>query len=75
MDDPAVIRKFRITASDGKSYHTNHYNSDAVISMEYRINQSKECFEVHFSIHSHEHSLDSQKNRSVRFAKTDFGCI
>lgn len=33
LDEPSVIRKFRITASDGKSYHTNHYNLDAVISM------------------------------------------
>lgn len=38
LDEPAVIRNFRITASDGKSYHTNHYNLDAVISVGYRVN-------------------------------------
>ena len=38
LDEPSVIRKFRITASDGKSYHTNHYNLDAVISVGYRVN-------------------------------------
>ena len=34
----SVIRNFRITASDGKSYNTNHYNLDAVISVGYRVN-------------------------------------
>ena len=38
LDEPSVIRNFRITASDGKSYHTNHYNLDAVISVGYRVN-------------------------------------
>lgn len=38
LDDEAVIRKFRITASDGKSYATNHYNLDAIISVGYRVN-------------------------------------
>jgi prophage maintenance system killer protein len=33
----AVIRKFRITASDGKSYDTTHYNLDVVISVGYRV--------------------------------------
>ncbi len=31
----AVIRKFRITAADGKSYATNHYNLHAIISVGY----------------------------------------
>lgn len=29
----SVIRKFRITAADGKSYATNHYNLDASLSV------------------------------------------
>lgn len=29
----AVIRKFRITASDGKDYQTQFYNLDAIISV------------------------------------------
>jgi len=38
LDDKAVIRKFRTTAKDGKSYNTNYYNLDAVISVGYRVN-------------------------------------
>lgn len=34
----AVIRNFRITASDGKSYDTNFYSLDAIISVGYRVN-------------------------------------
>jgi len=35
--EEAVIRKFRITASDGKSYDTAHYNLDIIISVGYRV--------------------------------------
>ncbi len=36
--EKSVIRKFRITAADGKSYNTNFYNLDAIISVGYRVN-------------------------------------
>lgn len=38
LDDGAVIRKFRITAADGKTYQAQHYNLDAIISVGYRVN-------------------------------------
>lgn len=38
LDPESVIRKFRITAADGKSYATKHYNLDAIISVGYRVN-------------------------------------
>lgn len=41
LHESSVIRIFRITATDGKSYSTNHYNLDAVISVGYRINSEK----------------------------------
>ena len=33
LEESSVIRKFRITASDGKSYNTNHYNLKAIIAV------------------------------------------
>ncbi|RUM71850.1 MAG: cell filamentation protein Fic [Sulfurovum sp.] len=41
LEENSVIRKFRITASDGKNYNTKHYNLEVVISLGYRINSNK----------------------------------
>lgn len=38
LNESAVIRKFRNTAADGKSYLTQFYNLDAIISVGYRVN-------------------------------------
>ena len=37
LEERQVVRKFRTTASDGKSYNTNHYNLDMIISLGYRV--------------------------------------
>lgn len=37
LEESSVIRKFRITAVDGKMYDTNFYNLDVIISVGYRV--------------------------------------
>ena len=37
LQEDSVIRRFRITAADGKQYDTQHYNLDVIISVGYRV--------------------------------------
>ena len=37
----SVVRKFRITAADGKNYDTAHYNLDVIISVGYRVKSQR----------------------------------
>ena len=41
LEEDSVIRKFRITAADGKQYNTQFYNLDAIISVGYRVNSTR----------------------------------
>jgi hypothetical protein len=41
LQEEAVIRNFRITAADGKSYHTKHYNLAAIIAVGYKVNSER----------------------------------
>ncbi len=41
LQQDSVIRKFRITAADGKNYNTQFYNLDAIISVGYRVNSKR----------------------------------
>ena len=37
LDQDSVVRKFRTTAADGKSYQVLHYNLDVIIALGYRV--------------------------------------
>lgn len=41
LEEDAVIRNFRITAADGKTYDTAHYNLDVIISVGYRVKSQR----------------------------------
>lgn len=41
VDEQAVIRKFRITAADGKIYNTNHYNLSAIIAVGNKVDSPR----------------------------------
>ena len=41
LEEATVIRKFRITAADGKSYDTQHYSLPAIIAVGYKVNSER----------------------------------
>ena len=41
LEEDAVIRNFRITAADGKTYDTKHYNLSAIIAVGYKVNSER----------------------------------
>lgn len=41
LQEDSVIRKFRITAADGKIYDTQHYKLSAIIAVGYKVNSER----------------------------------
>ena len=41
LKEDSVIRKFRITAPDGKSYNTNHYSLEMIIAVGFKVNSER----------------------------------
>ncbi|MEG2012153.1 MAG: RhuM family protein, partial [Anaerovoracaceae bacterium] len=41
LQENSVIRKFRITADDGKNYNTNHYSLEMIIAVGFKVNNER----------------------------------
>ena len=41
LQEDSVIRKFRITAQDGKSYNANHYSLEMIIAVGFKVNSER----------------------------------
>ncbi|MDI3537249.1 MAG: hypothetical protein PWP30_1731 [Eubacteriaceae bacterium] len=41
LDEQSVIKKYLITASDGKNYNTKHYNLQAIIAVGFKVNNER----------------------------------
>lgn len=41
LQEDSVLRNFRITAADGKTYDTQHYNLSAIIAVGYKVNSER----------------------------------
>lgn len=41
LQESSVIRKFLITADDGKNYNTNHYSLEMVIAVGFKVNSER----------------------------------
>lgn len=41
LEENSVIKKYLITANDGKSYNTKHYNLQAIIAVGFRVNNER----------------------------------
>lgn len=78
LEEESVVRKFRTTAADGKSYNVTYYNLDMIISLGYRI---RSVIATHFRRWATERlkeyiikgfTMDDERFSSSRLCKTSF---
>ena len=67
LAQPAVVKNFFTTATDGKNYSTNFYNLDAITSVGYRI---KSRVATQFRIWATSLDYDATSETSLSFFKT-----
>ena len=61
LEEASVIRKFRITAADGKSYDTQHYSLPAIIAVGYKVNST----ESNSLLLKRKEAIEKEKNSSI----------
>jgi prophage maintenance system killer protein len=70
LSESEVIRNFRITAADGKSYDTTHYNLDVIISVGYRVKSLRGTrFRQWATSVLRQHIVDGQTLNQARLAE------
>lgn len=76
LDDSLVIRNFRVTARDGKTYDTQFYNLDVIISVGYRVKSQRGAqFRIWATHTLRDHLLRGYTMNEKRFRERGLGEI
>ena len=67
MDKDSVVRKFRTTADDGKTYNVTYYNLDMIISLGYRIKSVNRKLLTGAGSVSHKQALEKAKSEYRKY--------
>lgn len=67
LDEESVVRKFRTTADDGKTYNVTYYNLDMIISLGYRIKSVNRKLLTGSGSVSHKQALEKAKSEYRKY--------
>ena len=67
LDKDSVVRKFRTTADDGKTYNVTYYNLDMIISLGYRIKSVNRKLLTGAGSVSHKQALEKAKSEYRKY--------
>ena len=67
LNENMVVRKFRTTADDGKTYNVTYYNLDMIISLGYRIKSVNRKLLTGAGSVSHKQALEKAKSEYRKY--------
>lgn len=67
LKENSVVRKFRTTADDGKTYNVTYYNLDMIISLGYRIKSVNRKLLTGAGSVSHKQALEKAKSEYRKY--------
>lgn len=67
LEENSVVRKFRTTADDGKTYNVTYYNLDMIISLGYRIKSVNRKLLTGAGSVSHKQALEKAKSEYRKY--------